>query len=594
MTSRPGLLPVALAALSLAAASPALAARAVAYTPIQPTAAAQARTIVLTGHDLDIEDVMAVARDGAKVRFSPQAIANAEAGRGLLAEGNAEGLAIYGTNRGAGALREVKTERTQQAEGGRTGDGGGARFGALPEIDEEALVRAFLVIQANHIPFNAATAEYMTMICDLLNKRVTPVMYARGSIGEGDLMLTSNFQATMGGRGEAYFNGQRMPAAQALQRAGLKPLSGPTGGGTTNAYATAIALMLVVEGREALEWADLGLAMDLTALNSSITPLTPPVQARRPFPWVNWEAAKLIELLKGGYLMQDDPKRVLQDPESLRASHIRLGSAWQAWADLRDAVTLEMNSGEQNPVVILDAKPTDAWVLSTPWVVKYHVKGGPASNGRSGYVMSSANWDPYPMTNQVEAFNLAFANMAVTVANRIERFSDRVPTPFFTGINPSEVMSAEDKRLAPYEAEAFFTYLDVWKELQTLTQSVPPDSSSSDIGVADLEAQSRLKGARGRQAVDLFMQLAAYDLTASTYWLDVRRIQDPKRAFDPTTTAVWTSLRKALPWRQEPSQRADLPFGVIAYDFMKANPASGFVKASVPAMPATLTLPVAK
>ena len=162
MTSRPGLLPVALAALSLAAASPALAARAVAYTPIQPTAAAQARTIVLTGHDLDIEDVMAVARDGAKVRFSPQAIANAEAGRGLLAEGNAEGLAIYGTNRGAGALREVKTERTQQAEGGRTGDGGGARFGALPEIDEDALVRAFLVSQANHIPVSAATPAATT------------------------------------------------------------------------------------------------------------------------------------------------------------------------------------------------------------------------------------------------------------------------------------------------------------------------------------------------------------------------------------------------------------------------------------------------
>ena len=48
-----------------------------------------------------------MARDGAKVRFSPAAIASAEAGEGLLAEGSAEGLAIYGTNRGPGALREV-------------------------------------------------------------------------------------------------------------------------------------------------------------------------------------------------------------------------------------------------------------------------------------------------------------------------------------------------------------------------------------------------------------------------------------------------------------------------------------------------------
>jgi histidine ammonia-lyase len=406
-------------------------------------------------------------------------------------------------------------------------------------------------------------------------------------------MLTSNFNATMGGRGEAYYNGQRMPAAQALQRAGLKPLQGPTGGGTTNAYATALALMLVVEGRDALEWADLTLAMDLLGLNSSVTPLTPVVQARRPFPWVNWEADKLLGILRDSYLMQDDPKRVLQDPESLRAAHIRLGSAWQAWGDLRDAVTLQMNSGEQNPVIVLDAKPTDAWVLATPWVSKYHVKGGPLSNGRSGYVLSNANWDPYPMTNQVEAFNLAFANMAVTVANRIERFSDRAPTPFFTGINPSQVMSPEDKRLAPYEAEAFFTYLDVWKELQTLTQSVPPDSSSSDTGVADLVAMSRLKAARGREAVDLFMQLAAYDLSAASYWLDVRKLQDPKRDFGAPVTATWTALRKVLPWRQEPADRADLPFGVILYRFMKANPARGFIGATPP-MPATLPIPVAK
>jgi histidine ammonia-lyase len=574
----------------LSAAGPASAARTVLYTPIKPAAAAEARTVVLTGHDLSLDDLIAVARYGAKVRFSPQAIANAEAGIGLLAQGNAEGLAIYGTNRGPGALREITTVR---AEGGAAGSIRSPRFGALPEIDEEELVRAFLVIQANHIPFNAATGAYMQALCDLLNNRVTPVMYSRGSIGEGDLMLTSNFNATLIGRGDAYYKGERMGAAAALAKAGLKPITTPTGGGTTNAYATALAALLVVEGREALEWADLNLATDLVAMNSSITPLTPPVQARRPFKWVNWEADKLLGLIRGSALMQEDPKRVLQDPESLRASHIRLGSAWQAWANLRDAVTLEMNSGEQNPVVMLDAKPTDAWVLATPWVSKYHVKGGPLSNGRSGYVMSSANWDPYPMTNEVEAFNLAFANMAVTVANRIERFSDRSPTPFFTGIRLGDVLTPEQKEDTPYEAEAFFTYLDVWKELQTLTQSVPPDSSSSDFGVADLEAMGRLKASRGRQAVDLFMQLESYDLAASTYWLDLRKIQDPRRDAGPAVTAVWTGLRKTLPWKQELAARTDLPFGVIAYDFMKANPARTFLGAGPP-MPETPPLPTAR
>ena len=51
------------------------------------------------------------------------------------------------------------------------------------------------------------------------------------------------------------------------------------------------------------------------------------VQARRPFAGVNWDAARLLGLLKGGYLFQPDARRILQDPESLRASYIRQGSA---------------------------------------------------------------------------------------------------------------------------------------------------------------------------------------------------------------------------------------------------------------------------
>ncbi|OYX46626.1 MAG: hypothetical protein B7Y97_13430 [Sphingomonas sp. 32-66-10] len=347
-----------------------------------------------------------------------------------------------------------------------------------------------------------------------------------------------------------------------------------------------------MDGKDALEWADLTLAMDLLAMNSSITPLTPLVQGRRPFQWVNWEAAKLLETLRESYLLQDDPTRVLQDAESLRASHIRLGSAWQAWARLRDSVVQQINSGEQNPAIFLDAKPTDAWVLSSPWVMKYYVKGGPLSNGRTGFVLSNANWDPYPMTNDIEAFNLAFANMAVTVASRIDRFNDRGPTAFFTVIKPTDVLTPEQYARSPHLSEPFFTYLDVWKEIQVLTQSVPPDSSGSDFGVADLEAVSRLKANRGLKAVDLFMQLLSYDFITSTYWLDVRKIQTPARSFGPAATAAWTAFRKVVPWQLDQDDREPIPYGVQAYHFMKANPARTFMAGiTTPAAPASPSPP---
>ncbi len=118
-----------------------------------------------------------------------------------------------------------------------------------------------------------------------------------------------------------------MPAAEALKRAGLEPLA-PFGADdseleSTNAYATGRIALLLYDAREALSWADFIYAIDLNGMNSSISPLSQPVQANRPFKWLNWDAARVLAMLKGSYLFERDDKRIIQDPESLRASSIR-------------------------------------------------------------------------------------------------------------------------------------------------------------------------------------------------------------------------------------------------------------------------------
>ena len=573
---------IMLAQLAAVAILIAAAARAADYRPITPVA--DGKIVTLTGHNLTIEDVVAVARHGAQVRYSPEAIQRATDGNDLRAEAGAENIPVYGLNRGAGALREIQVKRDEftQLASARAG----AKEGVLPEIADEDLVRAFLVIRANSVPFEAADPQFMQLLLDLLNKRVTPVMYSRGTLGEGDLFLTSNFLATMVGRGDAYFQGVRMSAAQALDKAGLKPLSTRIGGGTSNSYADALAALLVADGERALEWADLIHAMDKLGMNSSVTPMASLVQEKRPFKWVAWDAARLMEILKGSYLFENDPKRILQDPESMRASYIRQGSAWQAWAALRDNVLVQINSGEQNPVVLLDAGPSDSWELSTPQFMKYYVKGGPLSHGRHGYVISTANWDPYPMTNEIEAFTIAMANMDAAVAQRIERFSDRGPTAFFTGIYPKDVLTPEQLRLSPNILEPYFAFMDVWAEIQDDAHSITAEGNASDFGVADIEAFSRLKAVRGRQVVDLTLQLLAYDLLTATYWLDVRKAEDPKRNFAPAPTAAWIAFRNVLPWQQEVDSRPDVPYGAVAYNFLKQTPASTFYSGG-PLMPAT-------
>ena len=61
------------------------------------------------------------------------------------------------------------------------------------------------------------------------------------------------------------------------------------------------------------------------------------------------------------------------------------------------------------------------------------------------------------------------------------------------------------------------------------------------------------------------MQLLGVRLTAS-YWLDVRKAENPARDFAPAPTAAWIAFRKLLPWQQEPDSRPDLPYGAVAYN----------------------------
>src|ERR1700761_5007124 len=75
-----------------------------AYAAINPTAADH--TITLTGRDLTIEQIVEVARNGAKVQLSPEAQQREADNYGLLLEATAEGVPVYWFNRGTGSERE--------------------------------------------------------------------------------------------------------------------------------------------------------------------------------------------------------------------------------------------------------------------------------------------------------------------------------------------------------------------------------------------------------------------------------------------------------------------------------------------------------
>src|SRR5260370_3542579 len=100
----------------------------------------------------------------------------------------------------------------------------GAIFGYGPEVGEEEIVRAMMVIRANAMTSNAPSPQLSQMLVDLLNHRITPVVLSRGTLGEGDLAQLSNVGAAMVGAGEAYYQCTRMTPPQALAKHGIKPI----------------------------------------------------------------------------------------------------------------------------------------------------------------------------------------------------------------------------------------------------------------------------------------------------------------------------------------------------------------------------------
>jgi len=95
----------------------------------------------------------------------------------------------------------------------------------------------------------AASPQLLQMSVDLLNNQITPVVRERGGTGQAQGPASSNIQAALVGAGEVYYKGTRMPAADALKKAGLKPIKphpSDSALGATNSDTAGMAALMAI------------------------------------------------------------------------------------------------------------------------------------------------------------------------------------------------------------------------------------------------------------------------------------------------------------------------------------------------------------
>src|ERR671931_1457638 len=361
---------------------------------------AQATAIRLTGDDLRIEDVWAVAGGEAAAALSDEARAKMRAARELVeraAHGSSEHT--YGINTGFGrfvsqSIPEELTEELQVRLLRSHACGVGE-----PYPDE--VVRAAMLLRANALAkgCSGARVETVDLLVECLNRGVLPVVPARGSVGaSGDLAPLAHLALPLVGEGEAWVDGERLQGADALARVGLEPVRLQAKEGLslvngTQFMAAVGALALVRAGRVA-KTADVACALSVEALQGSRASFQPEIHALRPLRGQGESAANVVRMLEGSAIIEAHRWcDKVQDAYSLRCAAQVHGASRDLLRYAEETVSVELNSATDNPLVLVD----------------------------QGELVSNGNFHGQPVAFALDSMAVALAEFASISERRIER-----------------------------------------------------------------------------------------------------------------------------------------------------------------------------
>jgi histidine ammonia-lyase len=353
-----------------------------------------------------IADVVAVARDDARVELTPAVRARIGAARDVvlrLAQGDTP---IYGLNTALGANTGQRLDAADLAEYQRRAIRARA-VGVGPAYDR-ASVRAMLFARIAGMAAGGSgvSQPVLDALVELVNRGVHPVVPCHGSIGVADLPQLSHLALPLIGEGMAEFAGVVLPGAEALRHAGLAAVAlGPKDGlALISANAATIARgALVVADAIALAAAwRAAIALSFEGFRANVSPLDPRAVAARPAPGQVDVAAQLRALLDGSELLAPGAARRVQDPLSFRVVAQVHGSLQTAIECARGQVELELNSAAESPLVLAG----------------------------DGVMLSNGNFHLPAFTLAFDALAIAFAQGASLAAERVLRFM----SPAFTGL----------------------------------------------------------------------------------------------------------------------------------------------------------------
>jgi histidine ammonia-lyase len=320
-------------------------------------------TIILDGTGLSIEKLVRIARLGEKVELDGEALDRIKACRDMVEQKLAAHEIMYGVNTGIGEFSErvLNDEQVQQFQKYLIYNHA-AGIGDPCPVEQ---VRAAMAGRVNvHAHGNSGCRPEITLtLVAMLNRGVTPVVCQKGSVGaSGDLAPMSQIALLMMGEGEAFYQGERLPGREAMERAGI-PIPGlqaRDGLATINGsnLLTAMSALQLYDMNRWLKQAEIACAMSLEALLANLKPYDERLHQARGFKGAVRSARAIRKCIEGSDLTTGKMKTKVQDAYSMRSSPQVIGAAHDALDYALSQVEIELNGVGDNPIFLPEYKLT--------------------------------------------------------------------------------------------------------------------------------------------------------------------------------------------------------------------------------------------
>ncbi|MFE9300002.1 histidine ammonia-lyase [Streptomyces sp. NPDC006856] len=476
-------------------------------------------TVVVGTSGTTAEDVVAVARHGARVELSATAVDALAAARLIVDALAAKPEPVYGVSTGFGALasRHIGHELRAQLQRNIVRS---HAAGMGPRVERE-VVRALMFLRLKTVAsgHTGVRPEVAQTMADLLNAGITPVVHEYGSLGcSGDLAPLSHCALTLMGEGEAEGpDGTVRPAGELLAAHGIAPVELAEKEGLALLNGTdgmlGMLVMALADLKNLYTSADITAALSLEALLGTDKVLAPELHAIRPHPGQGVSADNMLRVLAGSGLtgrhadVTGDAPRV-QDAYSVRCAP-QVNGAGRDTLDHADVVAgRELASSVDNPVVLPD-----------------------------GRVESNGNFHGAPVAYVLDFLAIVVADLGSICERRTDRLLDKNRSH---GLPP---FLADDAGVDSGLMIAQYTQAALVSEMKRLAVPASADSIPSSAMQEDHVSMGWSAARKLRTAVDNLARIVAVELYAATRAVELRAAQGLVPA--PASQAAVAALRAA-------------------------------------------------